>query len=57
MWFSITQLELTKDMETVLDRGLKYAVLPLRLDITQVLVDFRRYERTMVWKKLWNGKK
>lgn len=54
--FNNSKLELTKDMETVLNRGLKFAILPLRLHITQVLVDFRRHERTMVWKEFWHGK-
>ena len=40
-------------MENVLNRGLNFCVLPLRLDLTQVLVDFSRFERTMIWKEFW----
>ena len=43
-------------MEKVLNRGLKFAILPLKLDITQILTDFRRFERTMVWVEFWNGR-
>ena len=43
-------------MESVLNKGLKFAVLPLKLDITQILTDFRRFERTMLWKEFWFGK-
>ena len=43
-------------MECVLNKGLKFAILPLRLDITQVLTDFRRHERSMVWKEFFHGK-
>ncbi len=43
-------------MEKVLNRGLNFAILPLKLDITQVLVDFRRFERTMVWNEFWFGR-
>ena len=43
-------------MESVLNKGLKFAILPLRLDITQILTDFRRHERSIVWKKFWHGK-
>ena len=40
-------------MWEVLNRGLKFAILPLKLDITQVLVDFRKYERNLVWKEFF----
>ena len=43
-------------MESVLNRGLKFAIQPLKLDITQVLTDFTRFERSMVWKDYWFGK-
>ena len=43
-------------MVKVLNRGLKFSVLPLKLNITQVLADFKRFERTMVWKEYWFGK-
>ena len=43
-------------MHKVLNRGLKFAILPLKLDITQVLAEFRRHERTMVWQEFWFGK-
>lgn len=40
-------------MIKVLNRGLKFAITPLKLDITQILTDFRWFERTMVWKAFW----
>ena len=40
-------------MEKVLNRGLNFAILPLKLNITQVLVDFAKFERTMLWHKFW----
>ena len=42
---------LNQPMDKVLNRGLKFAIMPLKLDITQVLTDFRRFERDMVWKE------
>ena len=30
--------------------------LPLKLDITQILTDFKRFERTMIWKEFWAGR-
>ena len=44
---------MTAAMEKVLNRGLNFSILPLKLDITQVLVDFKRFERTMIWKEFW----
>ena len=43
-------------MESVLNRGLNFCILPLNLDITQILVDFNRFERTMRWQEFWHGK-
>ena len=43
-------------IESVLNRGLKLANLPPKLDVTQVLTDFRRFERSMVWNKFWFGR-
>ena len=40
-------------MERVLNRGLKFCITPLKLDITQIIVDFRKFERTMLWREFW----
>jgi len=42
-------------MTKLLNRGLNFAVLPMKLDITQVLVDFRDFERRVLWKEFWHG--
>ena len=47
--FNYSNITLTKSMESVLNRGLNFCILPLNLDITQVLVEFSRFERTMRW--------
>ena len=52
--FNYSNIELTKDMEAVLNRGLNFCVLPLKLDITQILVEFRQFERTVVWQEYWH---
>ena len=43
-------------MENLLNRGLNFAILPLKLDLTQVLVDFARFERSLRWKEFCFGK-
>ena len=42
-------------MVTLLNRGLNFAILPLKLDLTQVLVDFKRFERSVLWHEFWYG--
>ena len=56
MIFYYSTVKLTQDMENVLNRGLNIAILPLNLDLTQVLTDFKRFERTMIWKEFWYGR-
>ena len=40
-------------MEKVLNRGLNFAISPLKLNITQVLVDYAKFERRMLWHEFW----
>jgi hypothetical protein len=47
--FNYSSIILTEPMERVLNRGLNFCVQPLKLDLTQVLVDFRYFERSMIW--------
>ena len=54
--YDYSSIELNAAMDRVLNRGLNFCILPKRLDLTQVLVDFRRFKRTMVWKKFWFGR-
>ena len=42
-------------MEKVLNRGLNFCVMPIKLDITQILVEFKQFERTIVWQEFWYG--
>ena len=43
-------------MENLLNKGFNFAILPLKLDLTQVLVDFKRFERSMIWHEFFHGK-
>ena len=44
---------MSESMLKILNRGLNFAILPLKLDVTQVLADFKYFERTMIWKEFW----
>ena len=43
-------------MKTLLNRGLSFSILPIKLDLTQVLVDFKRFERSAIWHEFWYGR-
>ena len=43
-------------MTKLLNRALNFSVLPLKLDITQLLVDFNRFSRMAIWQEYWYGK-
>jgi hypothetical protein len=47
--YNHSSLELTEAMTKILNRGLNFCVTPLTLNITEVLVDYRKYERKVKW--------
>jgi hypothetical protein len=55
--FIYSKTKLTKAMENLLNRGFNFAILPLKLDLTQVLVDFKRFERSVIWHEYFYGLK
>ena len=56
MVYNYSSLTLTPSMEALFNKGLNYAVTPEKLDITQVLVDHKYFERTLVWIDLFFDK-
>ena len=40
-------------MVKLLNRALNFALLPFKLDITQLLVDFNRFSRAVIWQEFW----
>ena len=42
-------------MENLLNRGFNFSILPLKLDLTQVLVDFKKFERSVIWHEYFYG--
>ena len=51
--FNYSEIILSSAMSAVLNRGLNFCILPNQIDITQVLVDWKRFERTMIWIEFW----
>ena len=49
--FNYSDIELYDAMEKLLNRGLNYCVLRQKLDLTQILVDFKRFERSALWRE------
>ena len=54
--FNYSSIQLTEPMSSLLNKGLNFSILPLKLDITQILVDFRKYERRVIWHEFWFGR-
>ena len=51
--FNYSNVKLSKAMQKLLNRALNFALLPFKLDITQLLVDFNRFARAMIWQEFW----
>ena len=43
-------------MQRLINRGLNFSILPSKLDITQTLAEFRKYERGIIWHEFHHGK-
>ena len=51
--FNYSKIDITNAMENVLNRGLNFAIMPLKLNLTQLLVEYQKFERTMLWTEFW----
>ena len=54
--FNYSSIILSDAQDKLLNRALNFAVLPLKLDITELVVDFNRYSRAAIWTEYWYGK-
>ena len=54
--FNYSDTELTEEMIQLLNKGLNFSVLQSKLDITQVLADFKYFERSTIWHEYHHGK-
>jgi hypothetical protein len=53
--YNHSKLTLSEGMKSILNRGLNFCVTPLKLNITEVLVDYRKYERKIKWVEFFNN--
>ena len=51
-----SSIQLTPAMYNILNKALNFSVLPQKLDITHVLVDFNRFARSTIWQEYWFGR-
>ena len=54
--FNYSKLKLSESMEKVLNRGLNFAILPNKLDITEVYVNLKRLDRAAIWQEFFYGR-
>ena len=53
--FNYSSVVLTEPMKNVLNRGLNFSILPKTLDTTQVLTEFKKMERVVIWREFFHG--
>ena len=49
-------MTLPDPMKKLLNSALNFAIIPLKLYITEIIVDFNRYSRAIIWHEYWHGK-
>ena len=54
--FNYSSITITEPMNRLLNRGLNFSVLPSKLDITQLFVDYKKFARSAIWKEFHHGK-
>ena len=54
--FNYSSIVLTKAMDSLLNKGLNFSILQKKLDMTQVLTDFKKLERSLIWHEFWYGR-
>ena len=42
--FNYSRIEMSEPMTKLLNRGLNFTILPLKLDLTEVIVDYNKFE-------------
>ena len=52
--YNYSTMTLTGAMSRLLNRGLNFCVTPNTLNVTELLVDYRKFERKMRWKEFFN---
>ena len=47
--FNYSDITLTEDMTKILNRGLNFSIQPIKLNVTELLVNFQKFQRTIMW--------
>ena len=54
--YNYSTMTLTSAMSKVLNRGLNFCVTPETINVTELLVDYRKFERKMKWREFFHDK-
>ena len=54
--FNYSKIVLTLDVINMWNCGLNFCILLIKMDKPQILVDYKRYERYMIWTEFLDGK-
>ena len=55
--YNYSSVTLTPGMESLLNKGLNFAPTPGKVDLTQLEVDMRYFERNLMWTDVFDGEK
>ena len=53
--FNYSSLLITDDMQKLLNRGLNFCIKPLKINLSSILTDFKRFKRKMLWHEYFYG--
>ena len=53
--FNYSSLLITEDMQKLLNRGLNFCIKPLKINLSSILTDFKRFKRKMLWHEYFYG--
>ena len=53
--FNYSDLILTEPMMNLLNRGLNFAVKPSSINLSNILTDFKKFERKIKWQEFFSG--
>jgi hypothetical protein len=51
--YNYSKIELSESMTKVLSRGLNFCINPKKFKTTEMLVDYRKFERKLKWKEFF----
>ena len=52
--FNYSSIHITDDMNKLLNRGLNFCIKPMKINLSNILTDFKRFKRKMLWHEFFH---